>query len=119
MGRQAGIALAAVLTLAWAGVAVAQEPGETPDLDVDISIDVVTDFDHMGPGADVGGLDHEDDVNVVAPGDGDHHDRDEGAAGDDHEAEMEGHDTEVGGAAGGFDEGTDGMGDGHEGTEHD
>jgi len=127
MGRQAGIALAAVLALAWAGTAMAQEAGDMPDLDVDISIDVVTDFEHMGPGADVGGLDHDEgDVHVVTPGEGDRH-HGESAVGDhdgtevgEHEAEMEGHETEVGGDTGAPSGGVDGgMSDGHEiETEH-
>jgi len=132
MGRLRELALALALVLAGVGGAWAQEPGDLPDLE-DITIDVVTDFDRLGPGPDIGALDREDDgdVHIIRPGDGSHHDgelgdHDDGEVGDHHETETEDHETEVGddvggdvggdlgGDPGGFDEETDGIGDGHD-----
>jgi len=125
MRRIVGPALAFVLTLAGASGAWAQEPGDMPDLDVDITIDVITDFDHLDS-TDFGAGERDDDgdVHVVLPEDrdGDHHGG--GEVGDheteagDHEHEVEDHESEVGDEhsddVGGFDEGADDVGDEHD-----
>ena len=124
MRRMMGPTLALVLTLAGAGGAWAQEPGDTPDLDVDITIDVITDFDHLDD-ADIGAGERDDDgdIHVVLPEDrdGDHHDGaevgDHETEAGDHESEVEDHESEVDEGSddvGGFDEGADDVGDEHD-----
>jgi hypothetical protein len=90
-------ALALALTLAGAGGVHAQERGDMPDLDVDIKIDVITDFDRLGPGADMGAGERDDDgdIHVVLPGDRGGERDHEGSEAGEHEGTAGDHETET------------------------
>jgi len=123
MRRMMGPTLALLLTLAGTGGAWAQEPGDMPDLDVDITIDVIMDFDHLDAAdLDEGERDDDRDVHIVYPEDRDDHG--DGEVGDheseagDHESEVEDHESEAGedhgGDVGTFDEGADAIEEEHD-----
>lgn len=122
-----GVVLAAALALPFVlapfptglvGTARAQEPDDLPDVDlpVEVTIDVVTDFDDLDSAVDLMLDDLDDDVTVLTPGDGDRHD--DGEAGD-HDDDVGDDHEEVDDDIGGDLDGIDDIDEGHDGEEDD
>lgn len=124
-----GVVLAAALALPFilapvpvglVGTARAQGPDDLPDVDlpVEVTIDVVTDFDDLDGAVELMLDDLDDDVTVLTPGDGERHDHDDGEVGE-HDDDVGGDHEEVGDDIGGDLEGFDGIDEGHDGEDDD